>query len=628
MAKMLKVNEHFPQPPPSELRGFLSATNHHTRKSYDTPRKVLVRNAKYILVACLLALLTLLTSILIGSFFHHKDDKKIYSCQSPECVHAASEILYNLDPDYAELDACTQFDRMVCGGWELRHDLRPDQGDMFTGTIMAERSKTILRHILEESSSKSPSSPADQDNFKKLKDDYDSCMNEKELQDIGLKPLQGTINQIKMSFPMAFDDVGHNTSKSPETTSQWKGIADGANQFTEALLNLIELDIGAFLAFNVEADDRDPDSQVLMVTPPRQIGLPSKEYYNNTEVVKEYQSMTATVLKQFFEDLGNATLFRDRRNSEALDKSPYQMAPQMEIKNLPQEIVDLEVKLAAATPPTEEQEDVTKYYNPMTVTEIHDLLPQVSFDYIIAQLAPKGYSPEKIIVGSPAYMAALAELLSSSTNETLQAFFVWKAVQRYEEKVEHPSLEPLRAFNNKLRGVDPSAKEERWRTCIDAVDGDLGWILSKFFVEAAFSENSKNFGDQIVTDIKDSFTTTLDNTEWMTNEVRDRAIKKVHAIDQKIGYPTSNPNVLDPEALRKYYSAVTISNTTFFENKVQVAHFETQQAWNKLGKPTRRDEWDMTVPTVNAYYNLAGNEIVFPAGIMQAPVFYDPSVPQ
>ncbi|ERF73591.1 hypothetical protein EPUS_07525 [Endocarpon pusillum Z07020] len=118
----------------------------------------------------------------------------------------------------------------------------------------------------------------------------------------------------------------------------------------------------------------------------------------------------------------------------------------------------------------------------------------------------------------------------------------------------------------------------------------------------------------------------LENTEWMSNNVRDRAIKKVHAIDQKIGYPTSNPNVLDPEALRKYYDAVVISNTTFFENKVQVAHFETRQAWNKLGKPTRRDEWDMTVRTVDAYYNPAGNEIVFPAGIMQAPVFYDPSV--
>lgn len=366
-----------------------------------------------------------------------------------------------------------------------------------------------------------------------------------------------------------------------------------------------------------------------MITPPRNIGLPSKEYYENEKLVQEYQGMSATVLRQFLESSpGNTTLANYRRRSMSLNKPVYSMTPQTEIGDLVQEVVDLEVKLAAATPPTEDQEDVTKYYNPMSLGEVNALVPQISFSQIITQLAPKGYAAKKIIVGSPSYMIALAKLLSKSKKETLQAFLVWKSVQRYENKVEDSSLQPLRAFNNQLRGLDPSAKEERWRTCIDAVDQDLGWILSKFYVESSFSEASKKFGDQIVTDIKDSFTTTLDHTEWMTKDVRNRAMKKVHAIDQKIGYPTSNPNVLDPEALKKYYGGVLISNSTFFENNVQVAQFETHQAWNKLGKPTRHDEWGMTVPTVNAYYNPAGNEIVFPAGIMQAPVFYEPSVPQ
>ena len=85
---------------------------------------------------------------------------------------------------------------------------------------------------------------------------------------------------------------------------------------------------------------------------------------------------------------------------------------------------------------------------------------------------------------------------------------------------------------------------------------------------------------------------------------------------------------MDPSALQRYYKHVTISNDTFFGNGIQVAEFEVKENWSKLGKPTRHDEWGMTVPTVNAYYNPAGNEIVFPAGIMQHPVFYDPSVPQ
>lgn len=71
------------------------------------------------------------------------------TCLTPACVHASSELLYNLSPDYKNIDACTDFEEMVCGGWRDRHDLRPDQGDAFTGTIMSETSEMLLRHILE-----------------------------------------------------------------------------------------------------------------------------------------------------------------------------------------------------------------------------------------------------------------------------------------------------------------------------------------------------------------------------------------------------------------------------------------------------------------------------------------------
>jgi endothelin-converting enzyme len=114
----------------------------------------------------------------------------------------------------------------------------------------------------------------------------------------------------------------------------------------------------------------------------------------------------------------------------------------------------------------------------------------------------------------------------------------------------------------------------------------------------------------------------------MSKEVRELGIQKVRNIVQKIGYPTKSPNVLDSVDLQRYYSDLPISNTTFFANAVEVAKFDTRRAWSKLGKPTDRNEWDMTVPTVNAYYNPPGNEIVFPAGIMQTPIFHDPSVPQ
>jgi endothelin-converting enzyme len=95
----------------------------------------------------------------------------------------------------------------------------------------------------------------------------------------------------------------------------------------------------------------------------------------------------------------------------------------------------------------------------------------------------------------------------------------------------------------------------------------------------------------------------------------------VHNIVQKIGYPTKSPDILDPSVLQSYYQTVNVTSSTFFDNVLSVISFESRKMWSQLGKPTDRNEWGMTTPTVNAYYNPAGNEIVFPAGIMQFPVF-------
>lgn len=116
---------------------------------------------------------------------------------------------------------------------------------------MAESSKTILRHILEQSSSTIFSSSADKDNFQKLKDDYDSCMNEQELQNIGLKPLQGIVNQIKMSFAAATDRTKLSDSPATDTSAQ-KGVTmEETSQLTDTILLMMEHDIRPFMTFDV-----------------------------------------------------------------------------------------------------------------------------------------------------------------------------------------------------------------------------------------------------------------------------------------------------------------------------------------------------------------------------------------
>lgn len=209
--------------------------------------------------------------------------------------------------------------------------------------------------------------------------------------------------------------------------------------------------------------------------------------------------------------------------------------------------------------------------------------------------------------------------------------------------MESDDLLPYKRFAKELAGQDPDSKPDRWRTCIGHVDDGLGWILSRFFVEKAFSAKAKVFGDQIVSDIKDQFAEKLKKTEWMDDSVKELAVHKVYNIVQKIGYPTKaswpaflpyssytnlsqSPDIMDPPTLQKYYDTVTVNGSSYFGNALSMSRHDVREMWETLGKPVDRARWDMTVPTVNAYYNPPGNEIVFPAGIMQFPVF-DVNVP-
>lgn len=149
---------------------------------------------------------------------------------------------------------------------------------------------------------------------------------------------------------------------------------------------------------------------------------------------------------------------------------------------LVKEIVDLESRLAAASPSAEDAQDVTKYYNPRSLAEVESLLPQLSVESVISSLAPHGFLPDRIIVGSPSYLETLSAILEESTVETLQAYFVWKAVQTYAYEVEDKALKPLKRFNNELQGKEPDALEERWRTCLKVIDDGLG--KSQFYLNS------------------------------------------------------------------------------------------------------------------------------------------------
>lgn len=372
-------------------------------------------------------------------------------CTAAGCVLASATLLRSISPRYKELDPCEDFRAYACEGFDAVHEIREDQTGIGSLQIMSEEGQLILKRILESSSPHQESlfwtaSSPDQDIFAKMQDSYNACLNETLLRSVGSKPLLDLLYDLGRLYPVKQPKRGRDSS------------------LTDAVQFLISIGVRSPISIGVGADDKDPDANVVSLSPPYSFGLPSKQYYNKTEMVAAYKDTISAVLE--------ALLKEANVGEPALSVFSTLEAPEVLNMKVVDELVEFESKMAAAAPDPEDLSDITKVYNPRTLDEADSYNPAISVKRIVKSFTG-GYKPSKIIVASPEYLKTLADILESETREVLQAYLVWKVVQSYGMVVESDAVEPLRRFNNKLQGKEPDVKPERWRTCVSVVDNDL-----------------------------------------------------------------------------------------------------------------------------------------------------------
>jgi endothelin-converting enzyme len=320
---------------------------------------------------------------------------------------------------------------------------------------MSEDNQLILKRILESPAPSKTSlfwtaSNPDKVIHDKLSNAYQACVNETELKSIGSKPLLDLLFKIEDAYP----------TKKPKGSD---------TSLTDASYLLESIGVSGVVGFGVSADDKDPDANIISFGGPWSFGLPSKEYYNNTEIVSAYKDTIGAVLeallKEAYPNATTLSVFRTMNQPTILNKT------------LVDDLIKFEASLASASPDPEDASDVTKYYNPRTVKQAQKYIPEVSISSIMHKFTG-GYNPSKIIVRSPDYLESLSAILKSQSREVIQAFFVWKTVQAWGGSVEDDALQPLLRFKNKLQGKAPDVKGERWRTCVSTVGSDLGKFYS------------------------------------------------------------------------------------------------------------------------------------------------------
>ncbi|KAK9468482.1 hypothetical protein V1512DRAFT_259596 [Lipomyces arxii] len=537
----------------------------------------------------------------IWNLSHRNRDPTAQVCMTPECVTVAAGILADTD---LNADPCNDFFQYTCGGWIDSHDLRPEQGDYFTSTVMFEDSLRLSRQILEGPFPGGDA--ADREIWDKATSVYSACMDTDRITSRGAMPIYPILEKIMATYPVL--------SNTFETVQTWLEAPVGtfesnsratADDLTEAVIYLQTLAVTAIIQFDIDADDMNPDYTALKLYQPMN-GLPSKDYYARETITTEYAIAIKNVLANVLQD-ANSTL------SAAETDARYEQ--------LAKEVVAFETRLANIGMDLEELFDGSKTYHPYTPYQLQQAFSSLDFNHIIKTMTKSTSLPSQIIVSYPQYLTDLTTVLSTTSRETLQTYFLWKAIEVLATHLSDDAAQPVTEFRNRLRGIDPSVRSQRWQTCVREVDSLTGWILGRYYTEVAFSPVAKQIGEDIIYGIKDAFIEKLTRLPWMDAMTKGVAIEKVNNIVQKIGYPDQSPNVKDASNLADYYKDMHVSPTTFFENYVAAREIAATEEWESLGKLTDRAQWAMTPATVNAYYNPPLGEIVFPAGILQPPVF-------
>ena len=334
----------------------------------------------------------------------------------------------------------------------------------------------------------------------------------------------------------------------------------------------------------VSVDDRDSDRYVYFVTQSG-LGLPDKSYY----------------LEDRFAD--------DRAAYVDYLATLYERAGWSGGAEAARTVLDLETELAERQWTRVQNRDPEARYNPTSVADLVAAYPHVHFDVMLAEAGVEGQI-DSLVVRQPSYLAGLDSLMASVPLED------WKTYAKARTLSEAAGLLPAAYaeasfdfYGRTLSGAE--ADRPRWKKAVSATSGTLGEAIGRVYVDRHYPQAAADRMEALILNLQEAFRQSINQNPWMTDATKAEALRKLDNYTFKIGYPDQWED----------YSALEVSPDDLVGNVRAAAEWAYEDNLGRLGEPVDRSEWGMTPQTVNAYYNPAFNEIVFPAAILQPPFF-------
>ena len=272
-------------------------------------------------------------------------------------------------------------------------------------------------------------------------------------------------------------------------------------------------------------------------------------------------------------------------------------------------VMRIETRLAKASKSPVDLRDPQANYNKMTVAEASKAYPNLNLPLLLKD-EHLGAAKE-VIVGQPAFMKEVSTMLGTEPIADQREYLRWHLVSSLTSALPKAYGDEAFRFSQVLSGA--KQQQPRWKRMLRATDGALGEAFGQLYVDKAFSPQAKARAKEMIENLRTAYAERIMATDWMSAATKKEALVKLNAFTVKIGYPDK----------WKDYSKLNINRQSYLQDVLAARTWAAEDNLSKFGKPIDRTEWGMTPPTVNAYYNPPMNEIVFPAGILQAP-FYDP----